>query len=227
MRDVKARLAYALGFTPLWFISFVGPRVGGRALRLQRNRTLQTWRHQLQKGFRTPLNKLSLRGCRRLRPCKMKTGPPSNGSRPLNDLTIDVGRDTTALLNKYREGLISPDRLTIPTDGVPASAALAAKAGSWNLPRNWQKKKACRSRCCLGALGSTGPRRTTSPNRGRKNKKMYCVRAVFVDEKAIANYHAADGAVMELFREIGSGATVCKISPPHCPALRRMTLPFA
>lgn len=160
MRDVKARLAYALGFDPslVYYVSDLGS--AGVRYALQRNRrTLQTWRHQLQK--------VSDRLYKHVIACEIKAGRlrPCNDEHwtacewiPLNDLTIDVGRDTAALLNKYREGLIAPDRLTIPTDGVPAAAALEAKADFLAYATRLAAEKSVPLSLLLpGALGSTTP----------------------------------------------------------------------
>lgn len=160
MRDVKARLAYALGFDPslVYYVSDLGS--AGVRYALQRNRrTLQTWRHQLQKvSDRLYKHVIACEvAAGRLRPCNDEHWTAVDWI-PLNDLTIDVGRDTTALLNKYREGLISPDRLTIPTDGVPAATALEAKADFLALAsRLAQEKGVPLSLLLPGALGSTAP----------------------------------------------------------------------
>lgn len=160
MRDVKARLAYALGFDPslVYYVSDLGS--AGVRYALQRNRrTLQTWRHQLQKiSDRLYKHVLACEvAAGRLRPCNDEHWTAVDWI-PLNDLTIDVGRDTAALLNKYREGLISPDRLTIPTDGVPAATALAAKADFLALASRLAEEKGLPLSLLLpGALGSTAP----------------------------------------------------------------------
>ena len=167
MHDVKGRLAYALGFDPclVYYVSELGS--AGVRYALQRNRrTLQTWRHQLQKAS-DRLYKHVI-ACEiasgRLRPCKDEHWTAVDWI-PLNDLTIDVGRDTTALLNKYREGLISPDRLTIPTDGVPAATALEAKADFLALAsRLAQEKGVPLSLLLPGALGSTSPTQDVPPS---------------------------------------------------------------
>lgn len=171
MRDVKARLAYALGFDPalVYFVSDLGS--AGVRYALQRNRrTLQTWRHQLQKvSDRLYKHIIACEvAAGRLRPCNDENWTAVDWI-PLNDLTIDVGRDTTALLNKYREGLISPDRLTIPTDGVPAASALAAKAEFLALATKLSEEKNVPLSLLLpGALGSTAPvpeQTTTAENK--------------------------------------------------------------
>lgn len=160
MRDVKRRLAYALGFDPalVYYISDLGS--AGVRYALQRNRrTLQTWRHQLQKvSDRIYKHVIACEiAAGRLRPCNDAHWTACDWI-PLNDLTIDVGRDTAALLNKYREGLISPDRLTIPTDGVPAAAALHAKADFLALASTLAAEKNIPLSLLLpGALGSTAP----------------------------------------------------------------------
>ena len=158
MHDVKGRLAYALGFDPclVYYVSELGS--AGVRYALQRNRrTLQTWRHQLKKASDRIYKHII--ACEiaagRLRPCRDEHWTRCDWV-PLNDLTIDVGRDTAALLNKYREGLISPDRLTIPTDGVPASAALEAKAEFLAFAQKLSDEKGIPLALLLpGALGST------------------------------------------------------------------------